>query len=749
MRVVPLDANKWENGHQIRAMQAVLRYGVGAMVNFPEQILVSAKPDGWEDAKKVLDDRFAKSLRVKYFKTPRTICYERFPEWYYCPHCRRLQPLKNWLREAKHAGKKEDDMIKHLLCSSCNRVLVPSQIVTVCKNGHLNDFPWVEWVHTRGKKLSCKRPALKFRTNATTTEGLENMIVECTNCGAMASLRDATTPGMFEQMDRYAGQKMFACPGHHPFRHEYEKCQLYPRAVPRGSSSVYFPLNYSSIVIPPYADKIYTAVEQSLSFEDCEDRIYLKEKLERESFIKQNIDGWSQTIAKEIGAKADEVKHVLEEKWLEDDKHATEISSIFYRMEEYKALTGEVTSLNGLDSDFIRTEMDVKEYDIPFLKSVALIEKARVVSALVGFSRLQAVSRIGEPGFVDIKDPETDWYPANEVRGEGIFLEFDHEEINKWLVQNPGISERVKRIQKHYNESFEGSRLQRKITAKFVLLHTLSHLLIKQLSFECGYNIASLSERLYCSELSDGTEMSGILIYTSSGDSEGTLGGLVRQGRPDTLPKIFKKAINEAKICSNDPICIMSKGQGRESLNLAACHVCALLPETSCEERNSYLDRAMLIGTYEQPEIGLWYDLTRSGVETKKGKRVNPVGWGKGNHNKENKGEEIVKVDVTYELGDDLRVDYPTWQELGNVLDSFDAEDFAKQNVELPSECGGEFLIGGKRIAVAAAWTDQKVVIIETKLNDMERGVLENKGWRVYDATNVMAEEVAKALEEK
>ena len=182
---------------------------------------------------------------------------------------------------------------------------------------------------------------------------------------------------------------------------------------------------------------------------------------------------------------------------------------------------------------------------------------------------------------------------------------------------------------------------------------------------------------------------------------------------------------------------------------MAACHACALLPETSCEERNSYLDRAMLIGTYEQPEIGLWYDLTQSGVETKKGKRVNPVSWGKSNHNKENKEGETVKIDVTYELGDDLRVDYPTWQELENVLDSFDAEDFAKQNVELPSECGGEFLIGGKRIAVAAAWTDQKVVIIETKLNDMERGVLENKGWRVYDATNVMAEEVAKALEEK
>lgn len=141
------------------------------------------------------------------------------------------------------------------------------------------------------------------------------------------------------------------------------------------------------------------------------------------------------------------------------------------------------------------------------------------------------------------------------------------------------------------------------------MLHTISHLLITQLSFECGYSIASLSERLYCSELSDGKEMAGILIYTASGDSEGTLGGLVRQGRQDAFPRIFKKAVNSAKTCSNDPVCIMSHGQGRDSLNLAACHACALLPETCCEERNAFLDRGMIIGTFEDRNIGFWSNL--------------------------------------------------------------------------------------------------------------------------------------------
>lgn len=124
------------------------------------------------------------------------------------------------------------------------------------------------------------------------------------------------------------------------------------------------------------------------------------------------------------------------------------------------------------------------------------------------------------------------------------------------------------------------------------MLHTLSHLLISQLSFECGYSIASLSERLYCSEEADGKKMAGIFIYTASGDSEGTLGGLVRQGRPDVFPKILEKAITHARTCSNDPVCIMSRGQGRDSLNLAACYACALLPETCCEEKICFGSRS-------------------------------------------------------------------------------------------------------------------------------------------------------------
>src|SRR5699024_5560039 len=144
-----------------------------------------------------------------------------------------------------------------------------------------------------------------------------------------------------------------------------------------------------------------------------------------------------------------------------------------------------------------------------------------------------------------------------------------------------------------YAESFLGQNHPRRINAKFLMLHTMAHLLIKQLRFECRYSIASLKERIYCSEATEGKEMASILIYTASVDSEGTMGGLVRQGRPDCLPKVFKKALEGALTCSNDPVCSLSDGQGRDSLNLAACYACALIPETSCEEYNIFLDRGV------------------------------------------------------------------------------------------------------------------------------------------------------------
>ena len=612
-----IDLNKVS--YSVRASQAVLQYGVGAMVDFQDQTLVTAAPEVWNKVRKIYDDRFAKALGVDYFGSPENIAYDRFPQWYFCPKCRKFQPLSKWQQEYREKGRKGDleydpHMINHTQCPKCHQDLVVSRRVTVCENGHLNDFPWVEWVHTKAKKPICSSPVLEFKTGASGTEGLEGLNIRCRTCNASATLKGAFDKDGFQEMDEKNGCKDFICPGNHPFKHIKEKCSCYPRTVQRGASSVYFPLTYSSLVIPPYADKISKKIEKSKEFEACVTIISdYEEDYEEDEVtekIKTKLNKWAEDISREIGAPVSEVIKVLKRKWFSDNEDAvTDVNSFKYKLEEYYALNGSApTPPENIIGDFSREEIDLSEYGIPFLKSIVLIDKVRVVNALVGFSRLKPVNKIEDPGCVSVKESGTRWYPAYEVKGEGIFIEFNQDAISKWVDENPEVQERCTRIQENYESSFLGSGRPKNITPKFVMLHTLSHLLISQLSFECGYSIASLSERLYCYDGKKDESMAGIFIYTASGDSEGTLGGLVRQGRPDAFPRIFKKALEKAKTCSNDPVCIMSKGQGRDSLNLAACHACTLLPETCCEERNEFLDRGLIIGTFEDKSVGFWSD---------------------------------------------------------------------------------------------------------------------------------------------
>lgn len=595
--------------HSVRAEQAVLQYGVGAMVDFPDQTLVTSAPEFWSWTSRIYDDRFAKALDVDYFALPNDISYARFPEWYFCPKCRKFQPLKKWIADYKKKTKGDDNMVTHMQCPYCKQDLVVARIVTVCEDGHLNDFPWIKWVHARTKKPICGNPSLKFKTGASGSEGLEGLMIEC-SCGARSTMKYAFDKDIFEKMDSEDGTPGFRCEGNHPFKHIKESCGCYPRTVQRGASSVYFPVTHSSLVIPPYADKLNTKIEQSNTYDECiikiEDEDTQEEKI---ALIKKRISKWSEKISLEIGVLQSDVEKILKGKWLDSADKMVDATSVKYRFEEYMALTGEISTPKGSLGDFSREAMPIEEYGLPHIKLISLVDKIRMVNALTGFSRISPAMNKDDKGFVSVKFPETRWYPAYEVRGEGIFIEFDQDEIDDWIANNPDVVSRANRLSDNYSGSFIGQNHPRNITPKFIMLHTISHLLINQLSFECGYSIASLSERIYCAEETDGKQMAGILIYTASGDSEGTLGGLVRQGRSDSFPRIFKKAVNSAKSCSNDPVCIMSHGQGRDSLNLAACYACALLPETCCEERNGFLDRGIITGIFENRNIGFWSEL--------------------------------------------------------------------------------------------------------------------------------------------
>ena len=632
----------------VRASQAVLQYGVGAMVDFRDRTLMTAAPEYWGNSIiKVRDERLERILHVDYFGKPSDsdgsrfaegISYVRFPEWYFCPSCRNFKPIGEWVKDyrKKLPKKAEEDphMIQTMKCPSCYQELVVARLVVACSDGHIDDFPWVKWVHCQsfgGSKPVCDNPKLTITTSSSASEGLEGLTLKC-GCGAIASLRGAFDPDMFKELDEKHGYRYdFRCTGKHPWKHKTGACAhlKYPKVLQRGSSSVYFPVTESSLVIPPYSSMVTTKIQDSTEYDNYKNSLAdaIAAPIPEEAKVawkEQILEKYAQKIAQETAIPLEKVVGILKRKSAaqEDEEYST--ASVKYRSEEYEAISGETVLESEDYGEFLREGVNIEEYNLPFLKSISLIHKVREVQALIGFTRLKPVDSTDEPNskgvIVPVKEPSTNWYPAYDVRGEGIFIEFDGAAIDRWRSENIAVAERVETLNENYKKSFIGQNHPREITSKFLLLHTISHLLIKQLSFECGYGIASLKERIYCSEAADGKEMAGILIYTACGDSEGTLGGLVRQGRADTFPKIFNKAIENARTCSNDPVCSLSQGQGRDSLNLSACYSCALIPETSCEEFNSFLDRGVVIGTFDNPNLGFFqgvYEGASSGNDVK------------------------------------------------------------------------------------------------------------------------------------
>ncbi|WP_084757083.1 DUF1998 domain-containing protein [Clostridium sp. DMHC 10] len=466
-------------------------------------------------------------------------------------------------------------------------------------------------VHDRSKKPNCDslHSHLKIK-NSSSALGLEGLIIEC-KCGAKASMKGAFMEDAFKKHN-----VNYKCTGNMPWKgKKQEGCEKTPRSIQRGAMNIYFAKVVSSIVIPPYSSELNLLVKESNKFS------LLLEILQDEDYVqlkgrKNIINAYVERIAQDIHQDKNIVKIILDKTFNTENSENIETKEQ-YRVEEYNALIGNIPEECMNEKDFkIEKQNNIEDYHIHGLSKVTLVKKLREVRALVGFSRLQpAVTDLmsgfeegtGSNGFVSIKEKETRWYPAYETRGEGIFIEFNNEIIEDWIKKYPKISERIEILNTRYNqrEKKKGNK-GRKITPKFVLLHTISHLLIKELSFQCGYDSASLTERIYCNTEDNSVNMSGILIYTSSGDSEGTLGGLVRQGKSDMLPKTIANAVRKAVWCSSDPVCIESYGQGRDSLNLSACHACTLISETSCEEFNILLDRALIVGELEDREIGFF-----------------------------------------------------------------------------------------------------------------------------------------------
>lgn len=283
------------------------------------------------------------------------------------------------------------------------------------------------------------------------------------------------------------------------------------------------------------------------------------------------------------------------------------------RREEYSVLSHE-GEFGKPSTDLMIKAMNLADYDSdiqPYFERICLVHKLRETRAFAGFTRLDTgglpiptplekmnalISQSREPH----EWRKSGWLPGYIVRGEGLFFILSTERLAEWLQP-------IKKAVDHRIRSFASAQTRMfrditdKVTPEFLLLHTFSHLIMLELIFQCGYNSAALRERLYC-----GKDMAGVLIYTAAGDSEGSLGGLVRMGKPGNLELVIRRALDKAQWCSSDPVCMESRGQGPNNVNLAACHSCALVPETSCETGNRFLDRALVVGTHNNRSLGFF-----------------------------------------------------------------------------------------------------------------------------------------------
>jgi hypothetical protein len=360
----------------------------------------------------------------------------------------------------------------------------------------------------------------------------------------------------------------------------------------------------SALVIPPWSEEVirqlgYRWSQISTIAGDADH----SERQKRELYI----DMFWSDISEDVGnIDKDVFKEQVEEKIAE----SRSASSGNLRWDEYQQFMVAAAKKRKPGDEF-EVRAVKPPVGVPHVSNLLRVVSLREIRALHGFTRIEPLPGSPPVRIQYLSENNLGWLPAIEVRGEGVFFSLDKERLRAWESQ-PEVLDRAAKV-KTYPESRvlnpDNASLQvgSELGARYLLLHSLEHVLMKQLSLQCGYSSASLRERIYVG-LGD-KDMAGVMIYTASNDSDGTLGGLQRQGESGRFGPTFHEAIRANEWCSSDPLCIKGLVAATESSTLAACHSCLLAPETSCEDFNRFLDRAMLVGTPDNREIGFFSDL--------------------------------------------------------------------------------------------------------------------------------------------
>lgn len=575
---------------QIRRSQVITTYGPGALIDLPRHSAIVGGLDDWpqpSDLVEIVEPRVTRLLQsMTGLPSPRIygppippsdprdkpagIVVWCFPEWFLVqepsggPERERSRRLVH-RRALDHKRRFE------------GRPVVATRFVRACPKGHVDDLHWAGFVHA--PEEDCNRPL--WLDERGTSGDLSELVVRC-ECGKSRSLVDASN------IERNA---LGTCRGARPWlgRNAHEKCNLPSRLLVRSASNAYFTQGVSVLSLPDRGGAVETAVRELWDDLQIVDRAADLALLKKKPKVMDRLSSFADDEVLEA------IRCVKSGPQSERPVKLVELDAILAAPEGF----GEDVPV---DPDFHARRLPDRVWRhserFDAVGSVIQLHRLREILALVGFTRFEAVTpNIHGEYESDVEYAriarEPQWFPAVENRGEGVFLQMRAEAVLEWEGR-PGVQERLVSLAAGHELWKEGRKTKRAFPGgPYVLLHTLSHLLIQSLAMRCGYPASSIRERVYADTLAG---RFGILLYTGSPDSEGTLGGLVQQARH--VEDHLLSALRLGGLCSNDPICAQhSPGTSMEKRWLlgAACHGCTLVAETSCEMRNDYLDRALVV----------------------------------------------------------------------------------------------------------------------------------------------------------
>jgi hypothetical protein len=471
------------------------------------------------------------------------------------------------------------------------------RFVAACEAGHLQDIDWYYWAHRNAQTVEtgqCARTTgkLYFKTEGASGGDFNSMSIEC-SCHAKESFEGLT--------DR----PVFKCLGKQPWEYKNtpsacnEKVEVHPRAA----SSIYYPdtrsaLDFVTAEASENVDKEAGLLEwlaQQSTAHGLQQAARAVPKTWRQSFAVL-LDQLVDEACRQFGVGRPLAEEVIAS-WVVGDKGNDATPKTGNDRSQHGILRSEwpfLSSSHPIRTRNLHTQPYLTRDAWPLAFSrifdqITLINRLREVRALLGFRRLRGDTQVP----VDLVD-ESDWLPGVEAFGEGIFIRFDAAYLGAWERQViPLTAARTADLQQKC-EHWGRKPAEVYASPRFIALHTFAHGLIRRLSFDAGYSSSSLRERVYAADGEN--SMAGVLVYTSDSDSEGSLGGLVRQGLPQRLLGTIERTLADLSWCSGDPVCSEMEKQGVDGMNAAACHACSLVSETSCMYNNSLLDRRLLVG---------------------------------------------------------------------------------------------------------------------------------------------------------